>query len=86
VATVLTPGAGRYKIFGFARHTLADGNKLIIAGAANVIPSGPNTQVPFGPVIADLQSADSVSVALLTATGASDTASAVLYVEPIQRT
>jgi hypothetical protein len=56
VAIVLTPGAGRYKIFGFARHSLADGNKLIIAGAANVIPGGPNTQVPFGPIVADLQS------------------------------
>jgi hypothetical protein len=86
VAIVLTPGQGRYKISGFARHSLADGCKLIIAGVANQIPGGPNTQVPFGPVIADLQNADSVSVALLTATGAADTACAMLYVEPIQRT
>lgn len=81
VAQIVDPGIGRWEISGSCRHTLEDGCKLIV-GASNVlprIPQGPNSAAYFGPVVVDITSATAdIQVQLATATGAAETASAIV--------
>lgn len=85
LAAIAAPGPGRYRISGVVRHTLVDGVKLT-SPSAFVIPSAPNVATNFGPFIIDItNSSTGIGVSLNTATGASDTASAVLYAERINQ-
>jgi|SRR5882724_7706675 len=83
VATIAIPTPGRYRIWGMARHTLADGLKL--TGPINlVLTSGPNDTAAFGPVVIDVNNAPiNLVMQLNTATGAADTASCNMYAEKI---
>lgn len=77
---------GRYRIWGHCRHSLVDGIKFSSPSGLNgiILSDGPNAVVNFGPIVVDLVAASTnVSLVLNTATGASDTASATLYVESI---
>lgn len=81
VALINAPGPGRYKIWGHCRHTLADGLKLT-SPIAIVFSGGPNDTVNFGPFILDINNTTAgINVNLNVATGAADTASAVIYAE-----
>ncbi len=81
VALINAPGPGRYKIWGNARHTLADGLKLT-SPITIIFPGGPGDTVNFGPFVLDITNTTSgINVNLNVATGASDSASAVIYAE-----
>lgn len=87
VNTLLTlinaPGPGRYRVWGTFRHTLLDGVKLT-SPVAITFPGTPNESTPFGPFVVDITNTTSgINLALAVATGAADTASAVLYAEKI---
>lgn len=83
VAAIAAPGPGRYKVWGHCRHTLADGLKLS-SPTVVILSGGPNDTIVFGPMVFDINDKiTGVGVALNTATGASDTASATVYVERI---
>lgn len=83
VATIANPGVGRFRIYGMARHTLIDGLK-ITSPIAMVLCTAANDTAMFGPIIVDIPVANTpITIALNTATGASDTASATIYAELI---
>lgn len=84
VATLAVPTAGRYRVWGMARHTLADGLKFT-SPIAMIICSGPNDTAMFGPFIVDMAAAGNIVIQLNTATGAADTAAANLYAERINQ-
>jgi hypothetical protein len=83
VALINAPGPGRYKIWGYGRHTLADGLKI----NSPVIPelrfsSAAGVPFDFGPIIYDITSSVSgVIIALAVPTGAADTASCTVYAQ-----
>jgi len=80
VASLAVPAAGRYKVWGMARHTLADGLK-ITSPIAMIICSGPNDTAMFGPIVVDMAAPGNIVIQLNTATGAADTAAANIYAE-----
>jgi hypothetical protein len=83
VATIATPGVGRYRIWGHCRHSLADGLK-ISSPISLVLAGGAGDTISFGPLVVDITSAaTSIGIQLNTATGASDTAAATIYAEKI---
>lgn len=82
VATLPVPSGGRYKVWGMCRHTLADGLKFTTP-IALIICSGPNDTAAYGPFVVDMPAAGNIVIALNTATGAADTASANIYAERI---
>lgn len=85
VALINAPGPGRYKIWGHARHTLADGLKLT-SPITIVFPNGPNSVVDFGPFILDITNFTAgINVNLNVATGAADTAYATIYAQKLSR-
>jgi hypothetical protein len=85
VALINAPGPGRYRIWGHARHSLADGLKLTSPNLTPlVLAGGAGDTISFGPVIMDITNTTSgINVNLNVATGASDTASATIYAEKI---
>jgi len=84
VATLALPTAGRYRVWGMLRHTLADGLKITApAAVATILTSGPNDSAVFGPLVVDMVAPGNFIIALNTATGAADTASATIYAENI---
>lgn len=74
-------GHGRYRIWGHGRHSLADGLKL--TSPINIVfPGGAGDTMAFGPFILDITTTTAgINVALNVATGASDSASVVIYAE-----
>lgn len=85
VATIIAPGVGRWRIWGHARHTLADGFRLLIDATIIIeIAQGANQSQTFGPVVVDITNPNhNVNLELLTATGGADTASATIYMQRI---
>lgn len=85
VALINAPGPGRYKVWGQARHTLADGLKFTSPMLSPLILSGgPGDTITFGPFIVDITTnVPGINIALRTATGASDTASATIFAERV---
>lgn len=86
VASCLNVPVGRYRLTGSGRHSLADGLKItgIPAPVGTVIiPGGAGDTIVFPTIVFDLPTVGNIQVALNTATGASDTASAVLCLEKI---
>lgn len=86
VCVITAPPAGRYKVWGHCRHTLADGFRLLKGSTTIIeISSGANAAQNFGPVVIDLLTGntDNLILELFTATGASDTASGTLYAQRI---
>ena len=87
IASVLTIPPGRYRLTGTARHSLADGLKITgVPGGTIIVPGGPGDTVVFPNLVFDLTAAaasNNIQVALNIATGASDTASAILCLELI---
>lgn len=83
VASIATPGKGRWKIWGTARHSLIDGCKLVVGSTTVVtISAGAAGAEAFGPVVYDIiNTTDNIAIQLATATGASDTASATIYAQ-----
>ncbi len=83
VATIATPGKGRWKIWGTVRHTLADGCKILVGPSTLfTISSAAAGAESFGPIIVDItNNTDNIVVQLATATGAADTASALIYAQ-----
>lgn len=83
VASLALVIPGRFRIWGMARHTLADGVK-ITSPIALVLTSGPNDTAAFGPIVVDVSAAGAFfTLQLNVATGASDTASATIFAESI---
>lgn len=83
VATIANPGVGRFRIYGSVRHALIDGLKLT-SPIALVLCSAANDTAVWGPIIVDIPVANTpITIALNTATGASDTASAIIYAESV---
>ncbi len=86
VASILDPGKGRWKIWGNCRHTLADAIRFRI-GANNIVPRIPSAAIEttyFGPFFVDINnSTDDIVLDLVTATGASDTASGIIYAQRV---
>jgi hypothetical protein len=82
VASLAVPSGGRYRVWGMARHTLADGLKFTTP-IAMIICSGPNDTAMFGPFVVDMAAAGNIVIQLNTATGAADTAAANIYAEKI---
>lgn len=86
VVSLALPAAGRYRIWGMLRHTLADGLKITSpASSAIILTSGPNDTAAFGPIVVDMAAPGNFIIQLNTATGASDTASATVYAEKINK-
>lgn len=83
IATISNLIPGRYRLWGNVRHSLADGVKITGPTPAIVLAGGPGDTVSVGPVVFDLTAVTSVAAVLNTATGASDTAGATIYVEKI---
>jgi hypothetical protein len=84
VAACLNVPVGRYRLTGTGRHTLADGLKVTgIPSGTIVIPGGPGDTVVFPELVFDLTVISNIQIALAQATGASDTASAVMCLELI---
>jgi hypothetical protein len=86
VASITTPGRGLWRVWGSCRHSLGDGIRLRIGATniINIIPQAPNETVQFGPIVfAISNSANSIILDLVVATGATDTASGVLYAQRI---
>lgn len=84
VASFVNTIPGRYRLWGHCRHTLVDGIKITgVPGGSIILAGGPNDTIQFGPVVFDLSTATTINIALNTATGASDTASATAYLELI---
>lgn len=88
IASVLNIGPGRYRLNGSGRHTLADGLKITgIPSGTIVIPGGAGDTVIFPDLIFDLPgiatTTFNIQVALNVATGAADTAAAILCLEKI---
>lgn len=82
ICQIATPGAGRYRIWGTARHTLEDGCKLIVGAALVIfrIPQSTNQVANFGPFVIDvLLNTDNIILQLAVATGAADTAAGAIY-------
>lgn len=74
-------GPGRYRIWGQGRHSLADGLKFT-SPFTLILPGGAGDTVNFGPFTVDITtSTTGLIIALNNATGAGDTASAVIYAE-----
>jgi hypothetical protein len=82
VVATLPLTAGRWKLWGMGRHTLADGLK-IVTPVALILCSGPNDTAAFGSIVVDVSTATNFVIQLNVATGASDTASATMYAESI---
>lgn len=86
VAVITAPGPGRYQVWGTARHTVADGCRVLI-GATTVIPfiaASPNKSQNFGPIVVDvLNSVDSIILELAVATGGADAASGIIYAQKL---
>lgn len=87
VAIINAPGPGRYKIWGTGRHSLVDGLKLTSPTVPAVILSGgAGDTINFGPIVFDITNNTSgIIVALNTATGAADTASATVYAQRLSK-
>lgn len=85
VALINAPGPGRYRIWGHARHSLADGLKITSPMVPSlVLAGGAGDTIVFGPMVVDITNNTSgIIIALNIATGASDTASATIYAEKI---
>jgi hypothetical protein len=86
VASCVNVPVGRYRMTGSGRHTLADGLK--VTGIPSpvgtvVIPGGPGDTIAFPVIVFDLPAVTTINVSLNQATGASDTASAVICLESI---
>lgn len=83
IASVLSVPPGRYRVTGTGRHSLADGLKITgLPGGTIVVPGGAGDTLVFPTIVVDLTAASSnVQVALNLATGAADTAAAVLCLE-----
>lgn len=83
VAIINAPGPGRYEVWGHCRHSLADGLKFT-SPFTLILSGGPNDTIQFGPFVVDIVNFTSgIIIALNTATGASDTASATIYARKI---
>jgi len=83
VTLINAPGPGMYKVWGHARHTLADGFKLT-SPIAITFPSSPNVSSDFGPFIVSITNTTAgINLVLNAATGAADTATAVIYAEKL---
>lgn len=80
VATLPIAIPGRYKFWGAARHTLIDGLKITTPVAVQLCSAANDTAI-WGPIVADITVAGNIIIALATATGASDTASANIFAE-----
>lgn len=82
VATIASPGRGRYVIWGVVRHFMDDGCALRV-GPTLVIPLIPNQAMrteAFGPISVDItNSITNIVVELLVATGGPGQASASVY-------
>lgn len=88
VASCVNVPVGRYRLTGSGRHSLADGLK--ITGIPSpvgtvVIPGGPGDTIAFPTIVFDLPTVTTINVALNVATGAADTASAVVCLELINK-
>lgn len=85
VVSITPLTAGRYKIWGSCRHTLADGIRLVATGSSNMIISQTaNQNVNFGPIVLDMNTgANTVLLELQVATGGADTASGNLFVQKL---
>lgn len=84
IASCLNLVPGRYRLTGTGRHSLADGLKITgIPSGTIIIPGGAGDTVVFPELVFDLTAASNIQIALNTATGASDTAAAVLCLELI---
>lgn len=85
IASCLNVTPGRYRLSGSGRHSLADGLKITgVPGGTLIIPGGPGDTITFPNVVFDLTAAASnIQVALNVATGASDSAAAILCLEKI---
>src|SRR5690349_12915805 len=87
VTLINAPGPGRYKIWGTARHSLADGLKFTSPMLTPLtLAGGAGDTINFGPFVIDITNYTSgINVALRTATGASDTASVTIYAERVNQ-
>jgi hypothetical protein len=88
IAVITNPGPGRWKVWGTARHTLADGCRLLIGATTLLatISSAATEAAPFGPVVVDvLNATDDFILELSLATGGSDTASGTLYAQKLNQ-
>lgn len=90
IASCLNLAPGRYKMSGTARHSLADGLKVTgIPGGTIIIPGGPGDTIVLPELVFDLTntvvSNNNIQIALNQATGASDTAAAVLCLESLNQ-
>jgi hypothetical protein len=84
VATLALPAPGTYKIWGMARHGLIDGLKLVTP-VALILCSAANDTASFGPLIVSVSTIPtSIVIQLNTATGAAETASAVVFAQRMQ--
>lgn len=84
LASLNNPGPGRFMITGTVRHSLADGCRLLIGSTTvlSVIPAAAGVAKDFGPVVYDIKNTtDDITLELLVATGASDSAAGVLYIQ-----
>jgi|ERR1044072_1731539 hypothetical protein len=85
VVATLVPGKGQWEFRVIGRHTLIDGLKVtkIISGVTTdlfVLPSPANGSSDSGYfTVSMITATDSIVVRLNTATGAADTASAVIF-------
>lgn len=76
--------AARYRLTGIARHSLADGLKIVgIPSGTIIIPGGAGDTVTLPEMIFDLTAVTTLQVQLNVATGASDTASVLICLEKI---
>lgn len=85
VASCVNVPVGRYRLTGSGRHSLADGLKIVgipVIGTI-VIPGGPGDTIAFPVIVFDLPTVTTINVTLNQATGASDTAAAVMCLELI---
>lgn len=87
VAIINAPGPGVFKIWGHARHSLADGLKFTSPMLSPVtLAGGAGDTINFGPFVFDItNNTAGITIALRTATGASDTASATIYAEKLSK-
>lgn len=84
IASFVSTPPGRYRMWGSGRHSLADGFKIVgIAGGPYVIPGGAGDTIVMNDFVFDLTATTTINVQLNTATGASDTASALFFLEKI---
>jgi len=86
LGSIVNAPPGRYRLTGTARHSLADGLKITgIPVGTIIIPGGPGDTVTLPTLVFDLTVATTINIVLNVATGASDTAAAVMCLELINK-